>query len=46
MAGQFLGIDIAKLPREERYSDATGQGIYCKEFLIDPDTGMLVRLVR
>jgi quercetin dioxygenase-like cupin family protein len=46
MIGQFLAIDATRLPWEERYSDAIGKAIYRKELFSDPDTGMLVSLVR
>jgi quercetin dioxygenase-like cupin family protein len=46
MTGQFLAIDAARLPWEERHSDAIGKAIFRKELFSDPDTGMLVRLVR
>ena len=46
MTGPFLGIDTATIPWEERTIDAIGKAIYRKEFFSDPDTGMLVRLVR
>ena len=46
MTSQFLAIDTATLPWEERYSDAVGKAIFRKELFSDPDTGMLVRLVR
>jgi quercetin dioxygenase-like cupin family protein len=46
MTSQFLAIDTASLLWEERYSDAIGKAIFRKENFSDPDTGMLVRLVR
>ena len=46
MIGQFFAIDTNKIDWEERYNDAIGKAIYRKEFFSDPDTGMLVRLVR
>jgi hypothetical protein len=46
VTGQFLAVDTTTLPWEERYSDAVGKAIYRKEAFSDPDTGMLVRLVR
>jgi hypothetical protein len=46
MTGQFLAIDATRLPREERTSDAIGKAVFRKELFSDPDTGMLVRLVR
>ena len=46
MIGQFFAVDATKLTWEERFSDAIGRAIYRKELFSDPDTGMLVRLVR
>src|SRR5438876_3564734 len=46
MTNQFLAIDATGLPWEEHYSDAIGKAIFRKELFSDPDTGMLVRLVR
>ena len=46
MTSQFQAIDTNKLPWEERFSDKIGHAIYRKEFFSDPDTGMLVRLVK
>jgi quercetin dioxygenase-like cupin family protein len=45
-ASGFLAIDTTKLAWEERFSDHIGKAIYRKEFFSDPDTGMLVRLVK
>ena len=46
MTSQLFALDATKLPWEERYSEAIGKAIYRKELFSDPDTGMLVRLVR
>jgi quercetin dioxygenase-like cupin family protein len=46
MTSQFLAVDTNLLPWEERFSEAIGKAIYRKEFFTDPETGMLVRLVR
>jgi quercetin dioxygenase-like cupin family protein len=46
MASQFLAVDTKELPWEERLIEALGKAVYRKEFFSDPDTGMLVRLVR
>ena len=46
MTSQFLAIDATRLAWEERYSDAIGKAVFRKELFSDPDTGMLVRLVR
>jgi quercetin dioxygenase-like cupin family protein len=44
--GEFQAIDTTKLPWEERHSAEIGTAIYRKEFFSDPDTGMMVRLVK
>ena len=46
MTRQLFAIDSTMLPWEERYSEAIGKAIFRKELFTDPDTGMLVRLVR
>jgi quercetin dioxygenase-like cupin family protein len=43
---QFLAIDTTQMPWEERFSDQIGKAIFRKELFSDPDTGMLVRIVR
>ena len=43
---QFLAIDTAKMPWEERFNDKIGKALFRKELFSDPDTGMVVRLVR
>src|SRR6266508_2550223 len=45
-ASAFFAVDAAKLPWEERFSDQIGRAIFRKELFSDPDTGMMVRLVR
>lgn len=45
-ASAFVAVDAHSLPWEERFSDAIGAAIFRKELFSDPDTGMLVRLVR
>jgi len=42
----FFAIDARQLPWEERHSQEIGAAIFRKELFTDPDTGMLVRLVR
>ena len=42
----FFSIDANRLPWEERRSPEIGAAIFRKELFTDPDTGMLVRLVR
>ncbi len=46
MTSQFLAIDTTKLPWEERFSEQIGKAIFRKELFSDPDTGMMVRLVK
>ena len=46
MSSQFLAIDTNALPWEERFSANIGKAIYRKELFSEPETGMLVRLVR
>lgn len=43
---QFFGVDTQQLPWEERFSEQIGKAIFRKELFNDPETGMLVRLVR
>jgi quercetin dioxygenase-like cupin family protein len=43
---QFLAIDANQLPWEERFNEHIGKALYRKELFSDPETGMLVRLVR
>jgi quercetin dioxygenase-like cupin family protein len=42
----FLAIDTNQMPWEERFSEQIGKAIYRKELFKDPETGMMVRLVR
>lgn len=42
----FLAIDTAQLPWTESFNEHVGKALYRKELFSDPDTGMLVRLVR
>ncbi|HEX4149693.1 MAG TPA: cupin domain-containing protein [Pirellulales bacterium] len=42
----FLAIDASQLPWEERYNEKVGRALFRKELFSDPETGMLVRLVR
>ena len=43
---KFVAIDANTLPWEERFHEKVGKAIFRKELFNDPDTGMLVRLVR
>jgi len=45
-SSQYLAIDTTRLPWEERFSENIGRAIFRKELFSDPDTGMMVRLVR
>src|SRR6476619_2146990 len=42
----FFSVDATSVPWAERFSAEIGTAIYRKELFSDPDTGMLVRLVR
>lgn len=46
MSSQFLAIDTNALPWEERFNEKIGKALFRKEFFSDPDTGMMVRLVK
>jgi quercetin dioxygenase-like cupin family protein len=46
MASQFVAVNTNDLPWEERLIEVLGKAVYRKDFFTDPDTGMLVRLVR
>src|SRR6187200_447417 len=46
VAVMTTAVDTNQVPWEERFSEAIGKAIYRKECFTDPDTGMLVRLVR
>jgi len=43
---QFIAIDTTKLAWEERFNDKIGRALFRKELFSDPETGMMVRLVR
>jgi quercetin dioxygenase-like cupin family protein len=43
---QFLAVDAADMPWEERFNDKIGRALFRKELFSDPETGMMVRLVR
>ena len=43
---QFIAIDTATLPWEERFNERIGRALFRKELFSDPETGMMVRLVR
>ena len=43
---KLYSVDAKALAWEERFNEHVGAAIYRKELFSDPDTGMLVRLVR
>jgi quercetin dioxygenase-like cupin family protein len=43
---EFVAVDAARLEWEERFHEKVGRPIFRKELFTDPETGMLVRLVR
>jgi quercetin dioxygenase-like cupin family protein len=45
-APSLIAIDTAALPWQERFNEKLGRALYRKELIVDPDTGMEVRLVR
>jgi quercetin dioxygenase-like cupin family protein len=42
----FFAVDTTQMPWEERPNERIGRALYRKELFSDPETGMLVRLVR
>ena len=46
MGSGFLAIDTNKLPWEEGFIEPTGRKIFRKTFFSDPETGMMVRIVK
>jgi quercetin dioxygenase-like cupin family protein len=43
---QMTAIDTRALPWEERWNEKLGRMLYRKNLIVDPDTGMEIRLVR
>jgi quercetin dioxygenase-like cupin family protein len=43
---QFFAIDTLKMPWEESFNEKIGKALFRKELFSEPETGMLVRLVR
>jgi len=43
---QFIALDTTKLPWQENFNEKIGRALFRKELFSDPDTGMMVRLVR
>ena len=42
----LIAVDSGGMPWEERFNEHIGRALFRKEFFSDPDTGMIVRLVR
>jgi quercetin dioxygenase-like cupin family protein len=42
----FFGIDTQQIPWEENFNAKIGRALFRKELFSDPETGMMVRLVR
>src|SRR3954451_5261992 len=42
----FFGVDTSQIPWEENWNAKIGRALFRKELFSDPDTGMMVRLVR
>ncbi len=42
----FLAIDTHRIPWEENFNEKIGKTLFRKELFSDPETGMMVRLVR
>ena len=45
-SGQFVAVDAGALSWEERPNERIGRALYGKELFADPETGVLIRLVR
>jgi quercetin dioxygenase-like cupin family protein len=43
---EMIQIDTNTVPWEERYQEALGKAMFLKPLLQDPDTGMVIRMVR
>jgi len=43
---EMIAIDTGEIPWEEGYNEKLGRMLYRKHLVSDPDTGMIVRLVR
>lgn len=43
---QYVAVDANRLPWEERFNERIGRALFRKELFSDPETGMMVRLVR
>jgi hypothetical protein len=42
----MIQIDTNTVPLEERYQEALGKAMFLKPLLQDPDTCMIIRMVR
>jgi len=42
----MIALDTKTMPWKERYQEALGKSMYLKPLLQDPDTGMMIRMVR
>ena len=42
----LIAIDTQTMPWEERFNERIGRPLYRKELFTDPETGVLIRLVR
>ena len=43
---QFVAVDAGAMPWEERPNERIGRALYRKELFADPETGVIIRLVR
>src|SRR5512140_3419991 len=43
---EMIDINTNTIPWEERYQEALGKAMFLKPLLQDPDTGMMIRIVR
>lgn len=45
-SSDFFAVDAGALPWQENFNEKIGGALFRKELFSDPDTGMMVRLVR
>ena len=45
-AQELTAVDTGALPWEERFNEKIGRALYRKNLIEDPDTGMVIRMVR
>lgn len=43
---KLVAVNVSAMPWEERFNEPTGKTLHRKEIFIEPETGMLVRIVR